>query len=87
MPLRASWTDDVSDHVMDAQAIAMRAIREDGVTTPTEQAMLDALYAAQERITEVDAEMVSVVRELTGIGTLIRTGKRPRRMLAIAAHD
>ncbi len=48
--------------------------------------MLDALYAAQETITQVDAEMVSAIKDLTSIGTLIRTGKRPRRMLAIDAH-
>lgn len=82
---------------MDAQVIAMRAVMEDGVVTETEQALLDALKAAQERITDVDAEVTAAVREtkamaeqtkaiaerMASVGTMIRTGKRPHRMRAI----
>ena len=66
------WTDEVSDLVLDAQVIAMRAVNEDGVLTPTEQALLDALKSVQETITEVDDE-------ITAMTSTLRSGRRPRR--------
>jgi hypothetical protein len=67
-----AWTDDVSDHVMNAQVIAKEMVAADGVVTPNEQRLLDALYEAQERITEVD-------REISATLTILRSGKRPAR--------
>ena len=81
-----SWSDEVSDHVMDAQVIAMKMVRSDGVVTPAEQELLDALKAEQERITDVDEEMVKVVKETTQLVTRIRTGRRPRRMVRACAE-
>ena len=66
------WTDEVSDLVLDAQVIAMRAVNEDGVLTPTEQGLLDALKSVQETITEVDDE-------ITAMTSTLRSGRRPRR--------
>lgn len=101
MSERIAWTDEVSDHVMDAQVIAMRAVREDGVVTPTEQRLLASLRAAQETITAVDRELMDEVREtkalaaqlegastrLVQISSHIRTGKRPRRMTPAMTTD
>lgn len=94
MAQRASWTDVVSDHVMEAQAIAMRAVREDGVVSVAEQAMLDAMRAAQETITEVDHEISAVQRDvtalqqqITGVMTTFRTGCQPRRMVRARRDD
>lgn len=70
-----NWTDEVSDLVMDAQVIAMRAVKADGVVTEDEQALLDSLKAAQTRITVVHDEINAVT-------TVLRNGRMPRRMLA-----
>lgn len=74
-----NWTDEVSDLVMDAQVIAQRAVDADGVRTPDEQALIDTLYVTQERITRVHDEINVVTSTL-------RSGQRPRRLLAIDAH-
>lgn len=74
------WTDVVSDHVMDAQAIARRAVLEDGVVTPTEQAMLDAMHRAQETITAVDAEILRSHQAIEIAASVLRFGSVPRRL-------
>jgi hypothetical protein len=70
-----NWTDDVSDLVMDAQVIAMRAVDADGERTADEQKLLDALYATQERIMVVHGEINAVTSTL-------RSGRMPRRLRA-----
>ena len=68
------WTNEVSDLVMDAQVIARKAVKEDGVVSDNEQRLLDALIAVQERIGVVHDEIHHV-------STVLRTGRMPRRML------
>ena len=70
-----NWTGEVSDLVMDAQVIATRAVDADGVRTHDEQALIDALYATQQRITLVHDEINAVTSTL-------RSGQMPRRLRA-----
>lgn len=70
-----NWCDEVSDLVFDAQVIARRAVDADGVRTDDEQALLDALYATQERVTLVHDEINAVTSTL-------RSGRMPRRLRA-----
>ena len=84
------WTNVVSDHVMDAQVIARRAVVEDGVVTPTEQAMLDSLVQAQEAITDVHDEIVRTTGAMRLVASVLDSGRVPgvhRTLLATLEDD
>lgn len=82
---KAPWTHRVSDHLMDAQFIAHRAVVAPdsaggrGVTA-TEQAMLDAMVTAQQTITEVHAEIVESHAAMLVVANAIRYGAQPKRL-------